>query len=118
MAAAKSSWDVSYLLEAALRRRQAAPITASGWLRVSTGAPRLRNDLQQVVAPENDSVQGFGLARLSGRSMASGDERFGPQPVCPLPRSAAATAADKPGPALAENGFEHWMCQFTAERHG
>ena len=80
----------------------------------------LRNDLQQVVAPQNDSVQkGLALLASAGDPLQVAMSGSGPS-LFALYRDqpAAAAAQSALAPALAENGFEHWICQFTAERHG
>ena len=103
-------------------RRQAlrqSPLV--GWLQgEQPQLPPLRNDLQQVVAPENDSVQkGLALLASAGDPLQVAMSGSGPS-LFALYRDqpAAAAAQSALAPALAENGFEHWICQFTAERHG
>ena len=103
-------------------RRQAlrqSPLV--GWLQgEQPQLPPLRNDLQQVVAPENDSVQkGLALLVSAGDPLQVAMSGSGPS-LFALYRDqpAAAAAQSALAPALAENGFEHWICQFTAERHG
>ena len=103
-------------------RRQAlrqSPLV--GWLQgEQPQPPALRNDLQQVVAPENDSVQkGLALLASAGDPLQVAMSGSGPS-LFALYRDqpAAAAAQSALAPALAENGFEHWICQFTAERHG
>ena len=103
-------------------RRQAlrqSPLV--GWLQGELQQlPPLRNDLQQVVAPENDSVQnGLALLASAGAPLQVAMSGSGPS-LFALYRDqpAAAAAQSALAPALAENGFEHWICQFTAERHG
>ena len=103
-------------------RRQAlrqSPLV--GWLQgEQPQLPTLRNDLQQVVAPENDSVQkGLALLASAGDPLQVAMSGSGPS-LFALYRDqpAAAAAQSALAPALAENGFEHWICQFTAERHG
>ena len=103
-------------------RRQAlrqSPLV--GWLQgEQPQPPPLRNDLQQVVAPENDSVQkGLALLASAGDPLQVAMSGSGPS-LFALYRDqpAAAAAQSALAPALAENGFEHWICQFTAERHG
>ena len=103
-------------------RRQAlrqSPLV--GWLQGELQQlPPLRNDLQQVVAPENDSVQkGLTLLASAGDPLQVAMSGSGPS-LFALYRDqpAAAAAQSALAPALAENGFEHWICQFTAERHG
>ena len=103
-------------------RRQAlrqSPLV--GWLQgEQPQLPPLRNDLQQVVAPENDSVQkGLALLASAGNPLQVAMSGSGPS-LFALYRDqpAAAAAQSALAPALAENGFEHWICQFTAERHG
>ena len=92
-----------------------------GWLQgEQPQLPPLRNDLQQVVAPENDSVQkGLALLASAGDPLQVAMSGSGPSLFALYRDQAAATAAEQVlAPALAENGFEHWICQFTAERHG
>ena len=103
-------------------RRQAlrqSPLV--GWLQGERQQlPPLRNDLQQVVEPENDSVQkGLALLASAGDPLQVAMSGSGPS-LFALYRDqpAAAAAQSALAPALAENGFEHWICQFTAERHG
>ena len=103
-------------------RRQAlrqSPLV--GWLQgEQPQLPPLRNDLQQVVAPVNDSVQkGLALLASAGDPLQVAMSGSGPS-LFALYRDqpAAAAAQSALAPALAENGFEHWICQFTAERHG
>ena len=103
-------------------RRQAlrqSPLV--GWLQgEQPHLPPLRNDLQQVVAPENESVQkGLALLASAGDPLQVAMSGSGPS-LFALYRDqpAAAAAQSALAPALAENGFEHWICQFTAERHG
>ena len=103
-------------------RRQAlrqSPLV--GWLQgEQPQLPPLRNDLQQVVTPENDSVQkGLTLLASAGDPLQVAMSGSGPS-LFALYRDqpAAAAAQSALAPALAENGFEHWICQFTAERHG
>ena len=103
-------------------RRQAlrqSPLV--GWLQgEQPQLPPLRNDLQQVVASENDSVQkGLALLASAGDPLQVAMSGSGPS-LFALYRDqpAAAAAQSALAPALAENGFEHWICQFTAERHG
>ena len=92
-----------------------------GWLQGELQQlPPLRNDLQQVVAPENNSVQkGLALLASAGDPLQVAMSGSGPS-LFALYRDqpAAAAAQSALAPALAENGFEHWICQFTAERHG
>ncbi len=82
--------------------------------------PPLRNDLQQVVAPENASVQkGLQLLASAAEPLQVAMSGSGPS-LFALYRdqAAAAAAARAVAPALAENGFQHWICQFTEARHG
>ena len=104
------------------QRRQAlrqSPLL--GWLQgEQLQLQPLRNDLQQVVAPENDSVQkGLALLASAGEPLQVAMSGSGPS-LFALYRDqpAAAAAQSALAPALAENGFEYWICQFTAERHG
>ena len=92
-----------------------------GWLQGELQQlPPLRNDLQQVVAPANERVQkGLALLASAGDPLQGAMSGSGPS-LFALYRDqpAAAAAQSALAPALAENGFEHWICQFTAERHG
>ena len=92
-----------------------------GWLQGELQQlPLLRNDLQQVVAPENNSVQkGLALLASAGDPLQVAMSGSGPSLFALYHDQPAAAAAQSAlAPALAENGFEHWICQFTAERHG
>ena len=104
-----------------IRRQALRQSPLVGWLQgEQPQLPPLRNDLQQVVAPENDSVQkGLALLASAGDPLQVAMSGSGPS-LFALYRAqpAAAAAQSALGPALAENGFEHWICQFTAERHG
>lgn len=96
-----------------------APLLA--WLRgQQQEVPPLRNDLQQVVAPENASVQkGLALLSAAAQPLQVAMSGSGPSLFALYRDQAAAQEAERLlAPALAENGFEHWICQFTAERHG
>jgi 4-diphosphocytidyl-2-C-methyl-D-erythritol kinase len=104
------------------RQRQAlrqSPLLA--WLKAEQPPlPPLRNDLQQVVAPENESVKkGLALLASVGDPLQVAMSGSGPSLFALYNDQPAAAAAQSTlAPALAENGFEHWICQFTAERHG
>ena len=104
-----------------IRRQALRQSPLVGWLQgEQPQLPPLRNDLQQVVAPENDSVQkGLALLASAGDPLQVAMSGSGPS-LFALYRDqpAAAAAQSALAPALAENGFEHWICQFTAERHG
>ena len=104
-----------------IRRQALRQSPLVGWLQGELQQlPPLRNDLQQVVAPENDSVQkGLALLASAGDPLQVAMSGSGPS-LFALYRDqpAAAAAQSALAPALAENGFEHWICQFTAERHG
>ena len=104
-----------------IRRQALRQSPLVGWLQgEQPQLPPLRNDLQQVVAPENDSVQkGLSLLASAGDPLQVAMSGSGPS-LFALYRDqpAAAAAQSALAPALAENGFEHWICQFTAERHG
>ena len=104
-----------------IRRQALRQSPLVGWLQgEQPQLPPLRNDLQQVVTPENDSVQkGLALLASAGDPLQVAMSGSGPS-LFALYRDqpAAAAAQSALAPALAENGFEHWICQFTAERHG
>ena len=104
-----------------IRRQALRQSPLVGWLQgEQPQLPPLRNDLQQVVTPENDSVQkGLTLLASAGDPLQVAMSGSGPS-LFALYRDqpAAAAAQSALAPALAENGFEHWICQFTAERHG
>ncbi|MEL0171467.1 MAG: 4-(cytidine 5'-diphospho)-2-C-methyl-D-erythritol kinase [Synechococcus sp.] len=120
----KERLGTSYLNSEAdfeIRRQALRQSPLVGWLQgEQPQLPPLRNDLQQVVAPENDSVQkGLALLASAGDPLQVAMSGSGPS-LFALYRDqpAAAAAQSALAPALAENGFEHWICQFTAERHG
>ena len=86
------------------------------------GLPRLRNDLQDLVAAETASVQA-GLALLKGASGAMALAMSGSGPslfALFADQSAAALAQQQLQTNLQENGFESWVCSFLPPRtpHG
>ena len=120
----KELLGASYLSSEAAFEQQRQALRQSALLAWLSGeqpsAPSLRNDLQQVVSPENVSVQkGLELLASAGDPWQVAMSGSGPS-LFALYRDqpAAAAAQSALAPALAENGFEHWICQFTAERHG
>ena len=82
--------------------------------------PPLRNDLQSVVAPEVESVRlGLSLLSRAGSPLVVAMSGSGPSLFALYPSIAeAAAAAALLTPALADNGFEQWVCCFTPARHG
>ena len=86
----------------------------------SKAPPPLRNDLQSVVSPEVESVRvGLTLLSRAGSPLVVAMSGSGPSLFALYPSSAeAAAAASALTPALADNGFEHWVCCFTPARHG
>ena len=93
------------------------------WFRSAerTNAPLpLRNDLQSVVAPEVESVRlGLSLLSRAGSPLEVAMSGSGPSLFALYPSIAeAAAAAALLTPALADNGFEQWVCCFTPARHG
>lgn len=86
------------------------------------GLPRLRNDLQALVAAEKESVQaGLQLLQRAAGALAWAMSGSGPSLFALFAdRTAAAAAQQQLQSSLEENGFESWVCSFLPPRppHG
>jgi 4-diphosphocytidyl-2-C-methyl-D-erythritol kinase len=80
--------------------------------------PAIRNDLQEVVAPELPSVQiGLKLLAAAPAALASAMSGSGPTSFALFASEAAAQdAADQLQPELKQHGFDHWVCAFQPAR--
>ena len=80
--------------------------------------PALRNDLQEVVAPELASVRiGLKLLAAAPAALTSAMSGSGPSSFALFASQAAAqVAADQLLPKLKQHGFNHWVCAFQPAR--
>jgi 4-diphosphocytidyl-2-C-methyl-D-erythritol kinase len=99
------------------RRQQLRQGDLLGALRGERAFPPIRNDLQQVVAPEVESVEeGLDLLRTAGKPLAVAMSGSGPSLFALHPdlESAMACQAEL-APQLDGAGFHSWACRLRPQ---